>query len=150
LINKGISQVVTPDGDQKKQNKMGAPKKPTTAMLLKAVEKYSGCTMDIARALKVDRTTIYRWRQKDKAFDEAMKAGNDILLDLALDGLKDLLKKKDPKVVMYTLDRLGRKQGFGMMVQVQDKSKLDDQLSNMTDEQILEAMESNLKRVKKG
>lgn len=119
-------------------------------MLLKAVEQYSGCTNDIAKALKVDRTTIYNWRQKDKEFDEAMKKGNEILLDLAKEGLKHLLEQKSEKAILYTLDRLGRKDGYGMMVQVQDKSKLDDQLGNMTDEQILEAMEKNLNRVKKG
>jgi len=129
---------------------MASNKKPSTKKLLEAVEHYSGCTMDIARACGVSRGTIYNWRQKDKEFDEAMKKGNDILLDLAKEGLKHLLVNKSEKAILYTLDRLGRKDGYGMMVQVQDKSKLDEQLSNMSDADIMAEMERNLNRIKKG
>jgi len=129
---------------------MASKKKPSTEKLKMLVDKYAGCTMDIAKACKVTRVTIWNWRQQDKEFDDEMNKGNDIMLDLAKEGLKHLLEKKSEKAILYTLDRLGRKDGFGMMIQVQDKSKLENQLDSMSDADILEMMEKNSKRIKKG
>lgn len=123
-------------------------KKPTLKKLLELAETYAGCVNDIALACKVNRKTIYEWKQKHPEFKEACENGNDVLVDLALKGLKDLLAKGSEKSVHYTLDRLARDKGFGMLLQVRDKSKLDDQLEEMTDEEILAKMEQSRKRIK--
>ena len=122
-------------------------KKPSLKKLLELAETYAGCVNDIAAACNVYRSTIYEWKQKHPEFKEACENGNDILVDLALKGLKDLLAKGSEKSVHYTLDRLARDKGFGMLLQVRDKSKLDDQLEEMTDEEILEKMEKSRKRI---
>jgi hypothetical protein len=124
-------------------------KKPSLNKLLELAEKYAGCVNDIADACKVKRQTVWQWKKDHPEFNEAMSKGNDFMLDLAKQGLRYHLEKKSEKTILYTLDRLGRKEGFGMFLQVTDKSKLDDQLDGMTDDQIIEEMERSRKRIEK-
>lgn len=125
-------------------------KKPTLKKLLELAVTYAGCVSDIAKACGVARQTVHDWQQKHPEFKEAIANGNDVLVDLALTGLKHLLEQKSERTVHYTLDRLARNKGFGMMLQVSDKSKLDEQLDGMSDEDILKEMERSRERIKKG
>jgi hypothetical protein len=125
-------------------------KKPTLKKLIELAEIYAGCVNDIATACNVTRQTIHGWQQKHPEFKEAIASGNDALVDLAKAGLRYHLEQKSEKTIHYTLDRLGRKEGFGMMLQVTDKSKLDEQLDGMTEAEILAEMEKSMLRIKKG
>jgi DNA invertase Pin-like site-specific DNA recombinase len=132
------------------KNKTTMAKKPTLKKLIELAGTYAGCVQDIARACDVTRQTVHEWQQKHPEFKEAIANGNDVLVDLALTGLKHLLEQKSERSVHYTLDRLARNKGFGMMLQVTDKSKLDEQLETMTDADIVAEMERSLKRIKNG
>lgn len=123
-------------------------KKPTLKKLLELAETYAGCVGDIAEACKVNRNSVTNWKNAHPEFKQACENGNDILVDLALKGLRNLLEKNSEKATLYTLDRLARDKGFGMLLQVRDKSKLDDQLEEMTDEEIVAKMEQSRKRIK--
>jgi hypothetical protein len=124
-------------------------KKPTKKKLLELAETYAGCVQDIATACNVARQTVSKWKNEDPDFKSACENGNDVLVDLALKGLRDLLSKGSERSVHYTLDRLARDKGFGMLLQIKDKSKLDEQLDEMTDEQILEALAESRSRIEK-
>jgi hypothetical protein len=125
-------------------------KKPTLKKLIELAGVYAGCVQDIATACKVTRQTVHKWQQEHAEFKEAIANGNDVLVDLALTGLKHLLEQKSERSVHYTLDRLARNKGFGMMLQVTDKSKLDEQLDSMSEAEILQEMEKSMERIKKG
>lgn len=125
-------------------------KKPTLKKLIELAGVYAGCVGDIAKACKVTRQTVHAWQQEHAEFKEAIANGNDVLVDLALAGLKYQLEQKSERSVHYTLDRLARNKGFGMMLQVTDKSKLDEQLDSMSEADIIAEMERSRERIKKG
>jgi len=124
-------------------------KKPSLTKFKNAVEKYGGCKVDIAKAFKTSRQTVHNWCVNDPEFKEEIDKGNDVLLDLAKSSLKYHLEKRDVKVTTYTLDRLGRREGFGNFIQIQDKSKIDEQLDGMSDEQIMIEIQESRKRIEK-
>jgi transposase len=124
-------------------------KKPTLKKFKEAVEQYGGCISDIAKAMKVSRGTVHNWINGDPEFKNEIEKGNDVLLDLAKSALKSLLENKSERAVLYTLDRLGRKEGFGQFIQIQDKSKLDEQLDEMSNDEILAEMERSRQRIAK-
>lgn len=124
-------------------------KKPSKKKLLELAQVYAGCRQDVANACNVSRHTIRNWMEADKEFKDAMDDGNNVLVDLALKGLKHHLEQNSEKTVHYTLDRLARDKGFGMMLQVRDKSKIDEQLDEMSDEEIIAEMERSRERINK-
>lgn len=124
-------------------------KKPSKKKLLELAETYAGCVQDIAKGCNVTRQTVLNWKNSDPEFKQACENGKDILVDLALTGLKKLLAQASEKSVHYTLDRLARDKGFGMMLQVRDKSKVDEQLDEMTDEEIMAEIEQSRQRIAK-
>lgn len=124
-------------------------KKPSLKKLIELAETYAGCINDIAAACKTTRQSVYNWKIEHKEFADALAKGNDFMVDLARQGLRHHLEKQSEKSIHYTLDRLGRNQGFGMFLQVTDKSKIDDQLDGMTDEEIMAEMERSRKRISK-
>lgn len=124
-------------------------KKPTKKKLLELAETYAGCVGDIAKACNVSRQSVLNWKNADPEFKQACENGNDILVDLALVGLKKLLADGSERSVHYTLDRLARDKGFGMMLQVRDKSKMDEQLDEMSDDEIMKEIELSRKRIEK-
>ena len=125
-------------------------KKPSLNKLIELAGTYAGCVTDIANACGVSRQAVNDWQNKHPEFKEAIANGNDVLVDLALTGLKHLLEQKSERTVHYTLDRLARNKGFGMMLQVTDQSKLDEQLDAMSEDDILKEMERSRERIKKG
>lgn len=128
---------------------MKKSKKPSSKKLVELAKIYAGCMQDIADACGVSRQTVWNWKTSDPKFREALAEGNDHLVDLAKSGLRHHLEQKSEKSIHYTLDRLGRKEGFGLMLQVTDKSKLDEQLDEMTDDEIIKEMERSRDRIAK-
>lgn len=123
-------------------------KKPSLKVFKTAVEKYAGVKTEIGLAFGVSRQTVHNWCTTDPEFKAEIDKGNDTLLDLAKKSLKYLLEHNSERATLYTLDRLGRKDGFGQLIQIQDKSKLDEQLDEMSDDQILEELENSRRRIK--
>lgn len=112
-------------------------KKPSEELLIKLAQQHHGCVVDVAKACKATRQSVYNWMNDHPKFKEQMDKGNDMLVDLAISGLVHHLENNSEKTIHYTLDRLARNKGFGQMIKVQDKSKIDDQLDEMTDEELL-------------
>lgn len=125
-------------------------RKPTKKMLIVLAFKYAGVQKDVAEACGVVRQTVAQWQLKDLKFDDAMKKGNDVLVDLSISGLLHHLKEKSEKSIHFTLDRLAREKGFGKMIQVTDRSKFEEQLAVMTEEEMKEKFEKEMKRIQEG
>jgi hypothetical protein len=125
-------------------------RKPSKAKLLELANTYAGCVTDVAKACDVSRTSVHNWINKDPAFKEAMDDGNDILVDLAIGGLRYNLEQNNERSVHYTLDRLARDKGFGTMIKIQDKSKFEDQFDDMSDSELEDLLIRTTKRIKNG
>ena len=126
-------------------------KKPSKKKLLELIHHHCGIVTDIAKAINVDRRQIYRWIENDKSGElkQAIEDGRDQLIDLAKSGLKKNVEDGLEKSIIYVLGTLGRKEGFGNVIQVQNRDRLDEQLDDMTDEEILEAMADSRRRINK-
>lgn len=124
-------------------------KKPSKKKLLQMAESTGGVVLDMAEQCKVPRSTMYNWINKDQDLKDAIENGRDILVDMAKKGLREKLAAGSEKSIIYVLGTLGRKEGFGNVIQIQDKSKLEDQMDGMTDEEIMAEMEDSRRRIGK-
>lgn len=116
-------------------------RKPSKKKLIELAYTYAGVIKDIAAACGVTRLSVNNWKNKDPLFKQALEEGNDRLVDLAISGLKSLLKDKSERSVHYTLDRLARDKGFGQLIQIKDVKKFEDQFDDMSDKELLEYAE---------
>ena len=119
---------------------MGKSTKPSIEKLVETAEIYAGVVTDVAKALGKTRQTVYTWMEEEPEFKEAMNYDNDLLVDLSMQGLRYHLEQKSEKSIHYTLDRLARNKGFGLHVKHQDKNKVDEQLAEMSNEELIEHM----------
>lgn len=124
-------------------------KKPSKKVLLALVEETGGVVLDMAKSCGVARSVVYYWINKDADLKQAIEDSRDILVDLARAGLKKKLEDGSEKSIHYVLSTLGRRQGFGNLITIQDKSKLEDQMDEMSDEDILAEMEDSRRRIGK-
>lgn len=126
------------------------PRKPSKKKLIELAETYAGVQKDIAEACGVVRQTVAQWQLKDPDFNKAMKNGNETLINLAVRGLRVHLVKESEKSIHFTLDRLARDKGFGKFVQIQDKSKFEEQLKEKTEAELAELYKEQLKKIEDG
>ena len=119
---------------------MGKSTKPTIEKLVETAEIYAGVVTDVAKALGKTRQTVYTWMKEEPEFKEAMNYDNDLLVDLSMQGLRYHLEQKSEKSIHYTLDRLARNKGFGLHVKTTNKNKVDEQLAEMTDQELMDHM----------
>ena len=114
-------------------------KKPTKAHFLKTIALKYGIIKDIAEAYKVDRRTIYRWRDSDEDFKEAIKNGKDRVIDLAESKFIENINAGKEKTIIFALETIGKNRGYTRLVETRDRSKLEDQFDGLSDDD-LEAM----------
>lgn len=126
------------------------PRKPTKKKLIELAFTYAGVQKDVAEACHVVRQTVAQWQLKDPAFDLAMKSGNDVLVDLSISGLLHHLQEKSEKSIHFTLDRLAREKGFGKMIQIKDRSKFEEQLAEMSEEEMKQHFDEQMERIQNG
>lgn len=135
------------------ENKKGKkfPKKPTKKILWKTAEDAVGNISDMAGALGVSRQTIYAWLKNDKALSDRIdELRKGEMIDLAKEGLRFHLEQKSEKSIHFVLERLARQEGFGRFVQIQDKSKFEDQLKDATDDELIEMLNQTTKKINDG
>ena len=118
-------------------------------MLIQLAKDHAWSVTDVAKACSVSRQSVHNWINKDPEFKEAMDNGNDILVDLAVSGLKHHLEQKSEKTIHYTLDRLARDKGFGKLIKIQDQSKFEDQFDEMSDSELEELAIKTANRINK-
>ena len=132
----------------KKPNK--PKKKPSQAMLITLAKEYAGVITDMAKAYGCSRQAMAKWCKGNEKIKDAMEEGRDVLVDLAKAGLKHHLENKSEKSIHYTLDRLARHEGFGQHISTTDKSKFEDQLDELSDQELMDMMNRNDRRIKEG
>lgn len=135
-------------GNDKKATK--PKKKPSKRMLIAMAKEYAGVITDMAKSYGCSRQAMAKWCKGDPDIKDAMEEGRDVLVDLAKSGLKHHLEKFSEKSIHYTLDRLARHQGFGQHLTVKDKSKFDESLDELTDDELMEKLNRDQERIKNG
>lgn len=122
-------------------------RKPSKKKLIEAIVKYDGIIVDIAKTFKVHRRTVYNWINADEDLKQLVEDGKNELVDLAKKGLRFHLEKNSEKSIHFVLERLGRKDGFGKMIQVKETSKFQDALEEMSDEELNDLLSSTNRKL---
>lgn len=125
-------------------------RKPSSKKLVELARIYAGVREDIATACGVTRQSIHNWMQKDEAFRNAMndpEVTNDLLVDLAVKGLKHHLEKNSERSIHFTLDRLARDRGFGQFITTKNIDSLESKLKDKTDEELKEMIKDKALKI---
>ena len=124
-------------------------KKPGKKKLLEVAEACCGVVTYGAQMCKVDRNTFHRWILKHDWLKEAMTEARDNLVDMAEIGLIKAIEKHDVKASIYVTSTLGRKRGYTQMIETRDRSKLKDAMEDLSDQELIDLLEDNNRRIGK-
>lgn len=124
-------------------------KKPSKKKLKEVAIECCGIVKDMADACKASRSQMYRWIEKDPTLKEEIEKARDGLVDIAESNLKKNVEAGKEKSIIYLLGTQGRKRGWGNFIQIQNRDKLDEQLDEMKDDEVLAKMNERLRRMQK-
>ena len=125
-------------------------KKPSKKLLLEIAEKSCGVVTYAGEMAKVSRNTFHKWMNASPWLKEAMTEARDNLVDLAEQGLIKNVKDGDPKSCIYITSTLGKRRGYTQLIETRDRTKFDDALEDMSEEDLLELMDKTSKRISNG
>lgn len=114
------------------------------ANFLLALEKTLGVITTAAKKSKIDRATVYRWRDDDPDFDAAIKDIDEITLDFAESALHKQINGGNPSSTIFFLKTRGKRRGYFEYAEVQSTNV------NLNTELTDEEKEEAISRVKKG
>ena len=114
-------------------------KKPSLERFAEVVEAYRGVIGRVAKALMVDRTTVYNWCNNDPRFqavidnykgqflDECLKSGRILAVGIPkLDAKKQVIgwkERPDGQMLRYFISTLGRREGYGESLDITSKGE---------------------------
>lgn len=78
---------------------------------------------DACKAVKVNRSTVWRWVQDDPEFAELVREIEESMLDTAESELMKLVRSGDFKAVRFLLQTKGRRRGYGEKLQIEQTTK---------------------------
>lgn len=125
-------------------------RKPSSKKLVELAKEFCGVKTDIAAACGVTRQSVHNWMQKDESFRKAMndpEMTNDLLVDMAVKGLKHHLENNSERSIHYTLDRLARGRGFGQFITTKTIDSVENKLKDMTEEELMEYWKNKRKKI---
>ena len=91
------------------------------AMLL-ALSKHMGIVTKACNAVEIDRTTHYRWMERDPDYKAAVGELENIALDFGEDCLYKLMKEGNPAAIIFFLKTRGKSRGYVERQEVQLES----------------------------
>lgn len=116
--------------------------------IIKAIKESYGIITNTARRLKIARQTLHDWINEDEELKNAVKhARENDLKDLIEDALvKNIKKGKEASIIFASKTQL-RNRGYQERIEVTDKSKLDDQIQQASEQDLLDMMAKLQKRI---
>lgn len=87
-------------------------KRPTLEVLLKVIEAKGGNLSETARALKVNRRSVYNWINSSKNYKEAFEDHSESLIDFAESQLMKSIKKGSDTATIFFLKTKGKSRGY--------------------------------------
>ena len=116
--------------------------------IIKAIKDSYGIITNTARRLKIARQTLHDWINEDEELKNAVKhARENDLKDLIEDALvKNIKKGKEASIIFASKTQL-RNRGYQERIEVTDKSKLDDQIQQASESDLMEMMAKLQKKI---
>lgn len=116
--------------------------------IIKAIKESYGIITNTARRLKVSRQSLHEWINEDEELKNAVKhARENDLKDLIEDALvKNIKKGKEASIIFASKTQL-RNRGYQERIEVTDKSKLDDQIQQASENDLMEMMAKLQKKI---
>ena len=107
---------------------------------LTALEKSLGVKTPAARKIGVDPATVYRWINQDPEFAEAVKAIEEQALDFSESALFRQIADNNTSATIFHLKTKGKHRGWVERQEIVDKSAMEDQLEEMSNDELLGLM----------
>ena len=116
--------------------------------IIKAIKESYGIITNTARRLKVSRQALHEWINEDEELKNAVKhARENDLKDLIEDALvKNIKKGKEASIIFASKTQL-RNRGYQERIEVTDKSKLDDQIQQASEQDLLDMIAKLQKKI---
>ena len=116
--------------------------------IIKAIKESYGIITNTARRLKVSRQALHEWINEDEELKNAVKhARENDLKDLIEDALvKNIKRGKEASIIFASKTQL-RNRGYQERIEVTDKSKLDDQIQQASEQDLLDMMAKLQKKI---
>ena len=114
---------------------------------LRALETSLGVKTPAARRINVDPSTVYRWIKEDPEFAEAVRLVEEQALDFTESHLFQQIADNNPTSTIFHLKTKGKHRGWVERMEVADKSKVEDQLESMSNDEILGLIQDLTKKL---
>lgn len=111
----------------------------TDDQILAAIDKSDGIIADAARLLGYSRPALSARINKSLELKLAVEEASENIVDLAVHGLRDAVKKGDVTACIYITKTLGKKRGFSERQEIDLRGKLtttDVDLSKLSNEEL--------------
>ena len=79
---------------------------------INAIEKHHGIVSHVARALGVDRSAVYRARERHPEVRAALEDSRERIVDTAESALLEKIQAGDTTAIIFTLKCLGKSRGY--------------------------------------
>jgi len=107
---------------------MGTSTKEKTAANKKAFLEQLKATLGnvtmACEAVRIDRATYYKWKQRDKSFAARVEEVNENALDFAESALKKNIKAGDTTAIIFYLKTRGKDRGYVEKTQIEQKTEV--------------------------
>jgi hypothetical protein len=114
-------------------------KRPTLEVLLKVIEAKQGNLSETAKALKVNRRSIYNWINSSKNYKDAYADHSESLIDFAESQLMKSIKKGSDTATIFFLKTKGKGRGYVEKSEIDHTTQgesLNKALEKLTDQEL--------------
>lgn len=114
-------------------------KKPELSKFIRVLKAKAGNISETAKALKVDRRSIYFWKEQDPAFKQAIEDQTESLIDFAESKLLTSINNGSDTATIFFLKTKGKSRGYIEKSEVDHTTRgesLNKGYEKLTDEEL--------------
>lgn len=90
---------------------------PTKDKIIAALKASNGNVVKAAYKLKVSKSWLYKKINSSKIYQDSLKEIRYEIVDEAEEGLRELIRKRDPAAIIYCLKSMGKDRGWSQSQQ---------------------------------
>jgi hypothetical protein len=117
----------------------------STEEIKEAIKESLGIISSAARRLGCDRSTLYKRISQEPEIEKTVNDYEEELVDLAEEGLREKLVKREPWAIQFVLKTKGKRRGYSDQGRYNDRQRFvfyDEETTSRDVYQILKNMEA--------
>lgn len=97
----------------------------TKELFIEQFRKSLGNATRACKAANINRTTYYKWKEKDPEFRKQCEEILDEQIDFVEDKLKEAIKDGNPKLIEFYLRTIGKKRGYSEKIEIEHTGQVE-------------------------